>query len=422
MVAFLCFVLNIMLSIITYMNYRHIFAPPVLLNLMWGFVNLLNCLLGWNSNEIEYLILSLPPLMFTLGFLCSTNKSRANAIVNDDSTYVYSKRTTFIIMSIMIVLSAYYFYFMFSRIESYYSENLWYTLRKIVWFEDIKELGIFNYPGIPLFLLPTIFIFSLKKKTHRYIKSVLILVILIAFVWSIISTSRTQTFTLIIITLMSQIVYGFNKDNLMSFRDRRKRKRLIAFSVILILFVFIYISSQKNPDAYGETSGLYFALKSLANYTNLSSACFVEWYKGGFEFRNGSNSFRLIFAILQRLGMNVNVVNTTSGGLHIAYQGYYSNAFTVARNYVEDFGVIYMAFILLFFGWIHGKTYKKALCSEGRRRIRFSIICGFLYVPLMYQIFTDQYLNVLSQWIQYLIWVYVLTSKSLLREKKIETK
>lgn len=422
MVALLCFVLNTILFIITYERYKNIFAPPVVLNLMWGFVNLLNFFLGWNSNEIEYLILSLPALMFTIGFYFSTSKLRTNAAVNNDTTYAYSKLTTYLIVSVVIILSLYYFNFMFSRIGTYYSGNLWYTLRRIVWAENTKEIGIFNYPSIPLYLLPTILIFSLKKKKHRYIKISLILVLLMAFIWSVISTSRTQTFMLIFITLMSQIVYRFNNYKLMSLSDKRKRKRLIVFSGILILVVFIYISTQKNPDAYGETSGLSFALKSIANYTNLSSACFVEWFKGGFKHRNGLNSFRLIYAVLRRLGMDVDVVNTTSGGTFINFQGYTSNAFTVARNYVEDFGIFYMAFILLLFGLIHGLTYKKAICSQGRKKIRFSIICGVLYIPLMYQILTDQYLNVLSQWIQYIIWVYVLTSKRLFRETKTEIK
>jgi len=422
MAAFLCFLLNVMLLIFTYVRYRHIFAPPVLLNLMWGFVNIVNCLLGWNSNELEYLLLSLPSLMFTVGFLCSTNKMHVSAIANDDLTYAYSKRTMLIILLLVIIVSCFYFHFMFSRIQTYYSTNLWYTLRKITWLEEIKDIGIFTYPSVPIFLLPAILMFSLKNKTHYYAKCVLIIVLLIAFIWSIISTSRTLTFTLVIVTLMSQIVYGFNKDNLMSFRDRQKRKRWVVFSGVLILLVFIIVSLQKNPDAYGEVSGLSFALKSLASYTNLSSVCFVEWYKGGFEIRNGLNSFRLIFVILQLLGVNVDVVNTTSGGLFINYHDYSSNAFTVARNYIEDFGVIYMAFILLFFGWIHGKTYKIALYSGGRKKIRFSIICGFLYVPLMYQILTDQYLNVLAQWIQYLIWIYVLTYKNWFRETKIEDK
>lgn len=418
MVAFLCFVLNIMLLIVTYMKYGRILAPPVLLNLMWGFVSLLNSLLDWQSNEIEYLILSLPSLMFTIGFLFATNKLYSKVIINYDTTYMYSKRTIFIIVLVVIIISTYYFYFIFSRIELYYLNNLWYTFRRILWFENTKDIGIFKYPSVPLYLLPAIFIFSLKRERDYYLKCVLILVILIAFVWSIISTSRTQTFTLIITTIMSHVVYCFNSYDIMSFSFKRKMKRWIVFSGILILFIFIIIASQKNPNAYGETSRLYFALKSLLNYTNLSSVCFVEWYKEGFEYRNGLNSFRVIFAILQRFGMNVDVVNTTSGGIYINFQGYSSNAFTVARNYVEDFGITYMAFALLFFGWIHGKAYKIALCSVGRKKIRFSIICAYLYVPLMYQILTDQYLNVMSLWIQYAIWIYLLTSKSIFRESK----
>ncbi|MDD4276075.1 MAG: O-antigen ligase, partial [Clostridia bacterium] len=346
------------------------------------------------------------PAMFTIGFIFAIDKNHTN--LKDNIIYSYSKQTVYIIILSVIIISSVYFHFIFSRIQSYYSINIWYTLRSIVWFEETKEIPLFNYPAIPIFLIPTILIFCFRKNPKSYFKYSAILISIIALIWSLLSTSRTTTFTFITVTLMSQIIYGLN-NNLMLSKAKRMTKRWIFISIILVLIVFIGVSMQKNPTAYGEVNKITFALKSLVNYTNLSSVAFVEWYKGGFELRNGLNSFRLFYVVLQQFGLNVEVVNTTSGGLFINYNGFSSNAFTVARNYIEDFGIIYMSIILMLFGWIHGKAYKNALFSIGKKKIRYSIICGFLYVPLLYQILTDQYLNVISQWIQYVFWTYVLT-------------
>lgn len=419
MCALVCFMVNAFLFALSYFRYRTIFAPTVLLNIIWGLSNLMNLLLGWTSNEYEYLILTLPSLMFTIGFLFSTRAIKTihvkTSIYNIDQLFYIKKNILKIVLIVELILFAYYMFFIVSKISVYYSGNLWFTLRRIIWFENTDEMLIFKYPSVPIFIMPSLLLISYRNVKRVEYKSAFILSSIIALCWSLISTSRTQTFTFLALTLFSQLLYQPTSKNNELKSEIKQRRRYVVLVTVLMLFVFCYVALLKNGDIYGDVSIKKFVLNSIINYTNLSSACFVIWYKNGFTYTNGSSAFRFIFALLSSVGLDVNVANTSSGGLFITYSGLTSNAFTVARNYVQDYGVLFMAIILCIFGIIHGKMYKYAKMCTGRKNIQYCIFCGVLYVPLMYQILTDQYLNVLSGWIQYFIWIAVLTSKYILQ-------
>jgi oligosaccharide repeat unit polymerase len=191
----------------------------------------------------------------------------------------------------------------------------------------------------------------------------------------------------------------------------KNNRRWIILGLLLIFVVFIYVSTQKNGEQYGDVSMYSFTVKSVINYSNLSAACFVIWYQNGYIYKMGQISFRFIYAVMSAFGINVEVLNTTSGGTFIGIGNYTTNAFTVARNYIEDFGVLYMALMLLLFGMIHGYVYKKAKTETGVKRIRYALLNAMLFIPLAYQILTDQYLSTIPGWIQYTIWICIFTSR-----------
>lgn len=242
-----------------------------------------------------------------------------------------------------------------------------------------------------------------------------------ALIVSFFTSSRSATFLAICILAISQITILNQKKNdstLPSIEKQKIRKAIIAIvclSVIGVLVLFLYVSTKKNPSAYGDVSRLDFFLKSIANYTNVSSATFVKWYQQGVEHNGGQTTFRLIFAILNKIGLEM-PVKANSGGVFLEIDGISSNAFTVARDYIEDFGVVYMSMVLLIFGAIHGAVYKKTKTKNQSQLYRYSLLNGMLFVPLMYQVLTNQYLNVLSQWIQFSLWIVLCTSKLFWRD------
>ena len=181
-----------------------------------------------------------------------------------------------------------------------------------------------------------------------------------------------------------------------------RKKKIVIFvaAVVFILGIFLYVALKKETNSYGDVSVFEFFLKSLSNYTNLSSAAFVEWYKQGVTHTYGTNSFRFVVAVLYKLGIISTAPAANSGGLFITFEGLRTNAFTVARAYVEDFGVLFMAFMLMVFGILHGAVYRRACRAKGLKKVRYALINAMLDIPLFFQILTNQYMNVLSGWIQ----------------------
>lgn len=464
MIAFLCALVNLSLIIYCLASQKSIFHPVCLVNAMWLAVNMLNVILGWNSAEAVYLILALPSLFFSIGFflvekdlvdryifkrfkifsaaaalfrrtcekckvflakcLSAPAKSRIgkrlvqhlqSSRVDGFYTLQGMYRIVFDALFIyVVVVFAFMAYDFISRLGLYNHGNLWYTLRVIIWDHHVPDWFIYKYSTTVVLLLPSVLLVAAQKSKKRSDLIKFFISLIIAVAWTFLLTSRTATFQAIIILVMSQILLMENPDTPLDAKVlasiRKKKLLLFAGAVGFILLIFTYVALKKNGDLYGDVSIFEFFLKSIANYTNLSSAAFVEWFKGGFEYSYGASTFRFVIAVLNRLGLSSIVPVANEGGIFITFEGLPTNALTVARAYIEDFGVVYMAFILMVFGMIHGAVYKRACRYTGLKRIRFALINAMLDVPLFFQILTNLYLNTLSGWIQFAFWSWVFTA------------
>ena len=418
MIAFLCALINVFILLVCIIEKRRFYYPLIILNTMWLLVNVLNTVLEWESNELEYLILVLPPLMFSLGFRFSENVTiyirKKSKMRTSNKQYVIgslNRRISNTIFIIVFIVFLFYLYSFLSRLDRYGGINRWLALRRINWDENIEENLIFKYTSVLAFLLPSILLISARKSKNKYEVLRFIISLAIAIIWSILRTSRTSTFTVIIILVFSQFTQENQGAKAINRIGKRKQRRIFLVATAFILIMFVYIAQQKNGDIYGEVSPVTFFLKSISNYTNLSAAAFVKWYKNGFVYTKGAHSFRFIYALLSRFGIGGLTVNANSGGLFIEYSGLLTNALTVARAYVEDFGICYLAFIMTIFGIIHGSVYKRIRGGNALRSMKYSLINAMLCIPLFFQILTNQYLNVLSAWIQYVLWICLFTSE-----------
>jgi oligosaccharide repeat unit polymerase len=127
----------------------------------------------------------------------------------------------------------------------------------------------------------------------------------------------------------------------------------------------------------------------------------------------GVNTFRFLFAVLNRIGFEAEVVPTIK-----EFQGlpFTSNVYTVYRPYFDDFSIFGAIFIQLFLGLLHGSLYR----NMGKGPVHIMLYSIFLY-PLFMQFFHDQYFSVLSMWIQYglLLALYSYTSQRIWREEAV---
>lgn len=420
MIALICAFINLFIMFINFNRNRNVFHPVFLLNTMWLIVHTLNFILGWNNNEMEYFILAIPSCMFSIGFrfmekhrICFGKSNSVTSRLETVEYYSLKQSASNLLFLITIILFLAYVYYFFTRMGGFGGLDSWYQYRMIAWTDSPENIVFFKYGAVFVFLLPSFFLISAQKTKHLFDWVKFAVVLAISIAWSYMRTSRTSTFTVVFLLVMTQIVLRNGKDDkggLSIIKDKKKNRRLFLFALVFILFVFLRVALQKNPDEYGSVSRVEFYLRNISNYTNLSSAAFVEWYKNGFEHTNGKNSFRFLYAVLNKLGVATRSnIGENFGGLFVTYKGMSTNALTVARAYVEDFGVVFMAVMLNLFGLIHGAIYKRAVVYRGLYQMRFALINAMLCIPLFYQILTNQYLNVLSGWIQYVIWIVLFT-------------
>lgn len=458
MIALICATVNIAIIVRCFLRKESIFYPVCLLNLMWLAVHMMNLVLGWNSDEAAYLILLLPSLFFSVGFVISdktrllpnTWKFLIQKIKDKSSVckkilgwiataagtikafgkknldqirkrktsggHLQGMRPTIStgVLTVVVVVFAFYAYEFLSRLGMYNDGNVWYAFRVITWEHHVNDIFVYKYSSLVAFLLPSVLLISAQKSKKKTELCKFIVSLVVAIIWSVLRTSRTSTFSIVIIMVMTQILL-MERNNTKKLNSqervaiRKKKMGIFAVAVVFILAIFLYVALQKETNSYGDVSVFEFFLKSLANYTNLSSAAFVEWYKQGVTHTYGSNSFRFVIAVLYKLGIITTLPAANSGGLFITFEGLRTNAFTVARAYVEDFGVLYMAVMMMIFGLVHGAVYSKARRSKGLIQVRYALINAMLDIPLFFQILTNQYLNVLSGWIQYVIWICLFT-------------
>ena len=79
--------------------------------------------------------------------------------------------------------------------------------------------------------------------------------------------------------------------------------------------------------------------------------------------------------------------------------GVMTNVYTFYDYYVRDFGCLYAVFAQFIAAYFHGISYKGMLKRNPLQIYYFS----FLSYPLVMQFFQDQYISLLSTWIQIII-------------------
>jgi oligosaccharide repeat unit polymerase len=76
-----------------------------------------------------------------------------------------------------------------------------------------------------------------------------------------------------------------------------------------------------------------------------------------------------------------------------------TNVYTVYQPYFLDFSYVGVVLIQFFLGLLHGHIYKRAVSGSAF----FVTLYGLSLYPLVMQFFQDQYLNLLSTWVQFAV-------------------
>jgi oligosaccharide repeat unit polymerase len=257
--------------------------------------------------------------------------------------------------------------------------------------------GILKYFGILSFVVTSMTIFSFLNGKAKLIR--LAFSIFVSLSYTYLTTGRTFILLLFCLTILPSMLVG------------AIRPRGILVSVIIISSVFIAISvmTAKGISTNNRLSeNVQFFYEHIKGYTTAPIVAFSNLVESEPKPEWGENTFRFFksleyyFRITQTAPVSL-IRDYTFVPLSI-------NVYTVYDAYFRDFSIIGI-FIPPFFLLIHYWLYSKAS--------RYGGIWLFYYsasvYPLVMQFFEDQYLSLLSTWIQIAVWYWLFIKPPKLR-------
>jgi len=165
---------------------------------------------------------------------------------------------------------------------------------------------------------------------------------------------------------------------------------VLFFGVLISVFVLI---GQLLGKIDGEEKG---ALDAFSLYFFGGTSAFQEILSAPQPLEYGANTFRMFYAILAALGMDVPVKQGIQGYVYIPRP---TNVYSVFQPYYLDFGLTYVFISQFAFGLLHSCLY-----SLVKKRYTIAVLLYSISLyPLFVQWFQDAYLSAMSQWIQFMI-------------------
>lgn len=188
--------------------------------------------------------------------------------------------------------------------------------------------------------------------------------------------------------------------------------------LLLLIIIFVVYANMKTPYESARNTPI---MTTLENYLCGAVVAFEKWVSvQNKEYGYGIYTFRFLLAIIQALGFNVKVVPMAEEYV-TNINGNIGNVYTFYKWYANDFGLIYAMLWQFIVGMIHGyitrKTYR--IRSE-----KWLLIYALSFYPLVMQFFMDEYITMLSSWIQVFFWIWLILNTKLfyranLREESI---
>lgn len=403
---YIYFVCAIFMVFISAKITKDIVSPPVILSAIWGiiFFILIICTYEYNHMDIYYIIFILGNICFILGFIgIQCTKKRTFMKVKEESEYrINIKKTSINIFFIIEIIILIYLIIGIARyVNSNFERNIWFSLKygraQGTYYEGVL-VERFRIIAISMTHILSIIYFkysSIENKKYYYVQ--LIITLLLVFF----GVGRSTLFILFIPIIFSYL-YIKKTNNLKIFK-------ILFFSSILLLAIFIIYAYMKFPYLVKE-SPIKFIIDQLQIYTVSPLIAFVEWCHSNTIYSYGAYTFRFFIAILSAIGVDIHIPELVNEYVYVGND--LTNVYTIFHYYAKDFGIMYSLIILLLIGALHGILYMKV---KSKKDINIFSLALFTlsYYSLIMQFFLDQYISLLSLWIQYTIYYYIISNTKL---------
>lgn len=372
--------------------YRDVFHPGVLHASLWFLVMLAFAAYSESYNPISkmtYALVVLGVIAFSAGCCLSVHGSRpaSQPIVVTHRYRGLSHALSFFFWVPLLVLP-----FFVARAYTLGTggptDNFLLNIRFSLT-EDGASFGISAYGGLIAIVSAAIFLM------HRSQIATWKLLVMIgtASIFALLFSGRTAIVMLIVVVLA---ILGVSRAV--------GAGTLAAIGGIATLVAFAAIGSLLGKGVVYEEGMAYLVdsmVITLRDYFLSPLAALDTLVRGEGQLTLGENAVRFFLAVLNRMGMDVGVPQLVQENVLVPMP---TNVYTVYQPYLADFGMVFAVFIQAVFGFLHGASYRLAHKGSPTALLVYSLS---LY-PLIMQFFQDQYVNLMSTWIQIaiLVWMY----------------
>lgn len=400
----ICLVVSLIISLKMFKDVMH---PGVLFCVPWIIFSLMLPIseLDFNASSNCYLYLAFGVIIFEIACFIIQKKIRINERLQENK---YKFKVNYFILKLLIgieiIFSIFVLYRYYILINNNYTINVLqtYSLNK----NELGNEGLISY-GRNMFLALGISIIigysRVEDKEKKIYKKYMIFQIIIMIILSITRMSRNGMLFSMLPILISYIIVT-RQQNI------KVIKKLLLFLIIFLIVFFAfsvfkyfyeytdktsYIKNFKNQFLTYGCGGI-IAIQKMFDAGN-----FVQYY--------GLNSFRFFIAIYDKI-FNSNYAKSLVQNFISIGNGVTTNVYTFYQYYISDFGLIYALLIQFLVGIFHGVSYKKM----SQMKNYWIYIFSFSIYPLIMQFFQDQYISLMSTWIQILIFGFVFLRTNLI--------
>lgn len=385
---------------------KRLFSPPVLFTLVWMVILFLHFVFRFTLlNQLfplhfeTYLVFFFGTVSFSIGsFLVSYSFEKNNHLYDiqpsaKTSPVQISLLLRIIFLSIVIIGLPFYIQAAYRLFLASNVDNFFVGLRIELSYGD-DDIGITKYLTFFSFFVFAINYYVLLQQKNNLNKWLAGASFIISLAYSVFATGRTYYF--VILSLYLGIQY-------LNTKRFSIKKYLWPFLVFILIFILVGVIYNKGGDKENTLKeNLHSTSEVTAVYLVSSlNALDFELTKNVKAQYPGKNTLLFFVRILHSFGF---ITNTKEGTLvsEFVFVPYPTNVFTFYSPYIKDFGKLYAWIMIGLFGALHTWIFYKALQTKN---IRYTLYFSFLVYPLLMSFFQDQYLSLLSTWLQAIFYI-----------------
>ncbi len=380
---------------------KKIFHPSVLFSTVWfgvitlHFISRFTLLPKLFPLSLEaYSLFFFGALFFTIGSVYTTLFQQTLVSRQPIGNSVISSKLRIILLGVCTLGVPFFIQSSFKAFLASQVDDFFVGLRNELSYGD-TDIGPTKYlVSLSFIIFATNLVAYFKNKTITN-RILIWLSFVVAIVYAIFSTGRT--FFLYIIIIYIGVSYVLNTK----FRLRFFLGLIPVFLIFFILFGMIF---GKGGDFEGSFSqNLKSSSETTAIYVVSPLSAFdYEIHQPRVLNYPGENTLRFFYIIGESLGL-VRLKNFNKSLIQdFVFIPYENNVFTIYSPFIKDAGAIYSFLFLLLIGIFHSVIHNKAVNLKSNK---FTVYYALLLYPLIMSFFQEQYLTLISTWLQFIFYV-----------------